>query len=228
MQKGKELLEQDKPISNIKLRIFSSFFIVLFFTISILWARPFFCILIFIAGICMLMEWYEITNSRIIYLLIGLIIIPIPITALLLMTINEENKWLLLTYFVAIWSVDTFAMIGGKKLKGPLLAPIISPNKRWSGLIVGALSSGIFCSLLSMLPSFTLPVNYFGNKIYLISACICLGVLAQISDLFISIFKRKFKVKDSGILIPGHGGALDRFDSIILTAPLLFLIGYEL
>lgn len=228
MQEGKELLEPDKLISNIKLRAFPSIIIVLFFTISILWGRPIFCILMLIVGGCMLFEWYEITNSRILYLLLGLIIIPIPITSLLLVSINEQLKWLLLSYFVTIWSVDTGAMIGGKKFKGPLLAPTISPNKTWSGLVIGVLSSGFFCGLLGRLPDFTIPNYNLNNKIYLILGCMLFAIFAQISDLFISFFKRKFNIKDSGSLIPGHGGALDRFDSIILTAPLLFLIGYKI
>jgi phosphatidate cytidylyltransferase len=117
-----------------------------------------------------------------------------------------------------IWSVDTMAMIGGKILQGPKLAPSISPNKTISGLLTGVISAVIIVIIIWQ------KNNLLINNIY--NVCLytmLLAVMAQVSDLLVSFFKRKFKVKDSGNIIPGHGGVLDRFDSIILTAPIIFL-----
>jgi phosphatidate cytidylyltransferase len=191
-------------------------------TVSILFAPPLFMILILLIATGMLIEWFELTKSSFIHLLLGLIIIPIPIISLLLVNVEYDSRWILFSYFVAIWSVDTFAMIGGKKLKGPKLAPKLSPNKTWSGLIIGVVSSGTVVVVISTIPSFNIPDCSLFDKTHLILNCMFIAFIAQMSDLFISYFKRKFDVKESGVLIPGHGGVLDRFDSIILTAPILY------
>ncbi|HJD59602.1 MAG TPA: phosphatidate cytidylyltransferase [Rickettsia endosymbiont of Omalisus fontisbellaquei] len=219
-QKGKEHLAKDKQ--NIYLRILSGIVLVPLFVVAILWFKPLFYILMILVGMGMLSEWYNMTYSSIPYQLIGLIIIPIPIALLILL--EDTNSQLIMLYFCIIWSVDTFAMIGGKTFKGAKLAPKISPKKTWSGLITGVLSAGIVAVLINFIPSFHIENYYFSNKVYLFIISCILALIAQLSDLFISYFKRKFNIKDSGHIIPGHGGVLDRFDSIILTAPVLFLI----
>lgn len=221
-QKGKEHLAKDKQKSNIYLRVLSGLILVPLFVVAILWFKPLFYILMILVGMGMLSEWYNMTYSSIPYQLIGLIIIPIPIALLILL--EDTNSQLIMLYFCIIWSVDTFAMIGGKTFKGAKLAPKISPKKTWSGLITGVLSAGIVAVLVNFIPSFHIENYYFSNKVYLFIISCILALIAQLSDLFISYFKRKFNIKDSGHIIPGHGGVLDRFDSIILTAPVLFLI----
>ncbi|MCC8415843.1 MAG: phosphatidate cytidylyltransferase [Rickettsia endosymbiont of Gnoriste bilineata] len=228
-QKGRGLLAAGKKKSNIATRILSALVIGPVFIISIISIKSLFYILMLLIAVGMLYEWYQmtkpsITKSSFLYGLFGLIIIPIPIISLVIIATEDKNRWLLLLYFTIIWSVDVFAMIGGKNIGGIKLAPKISPNKTWSGLITGVLASGVAAFLLSLLPGFDLPTYYLLNKRHLIIAAFCLALIAQMSDLFISYFKRKFAIKDSGTIIPGHGGVLDRFDSIILTAPILFLL----
>lgn len=211
-------------MSNLATRALSGLVICLIFVSSILWLPYLFDAIMLIIALIMLFEWYEMTNSSFINLLLGLTIIPIPIISLLLINLNPDNRWTLLIYFVNIWSVDTFAMISGKTLKGPKLAPYLSPNKTWSGLVCGSLAAAMIIMLLiTKIPAFNATKYYLFNSHYLILNSFGIAVIAQLSDLFISYFKRKFKIKDSGNFIPGHGGVLDRFDSIILTAPLLFL-----
>jgi len=219
----KDKLVKDKQKSNIYLRILSGLVLVPLFVVSILWLKPLFYVLILLVGIGMLSEWYDMTRSSIPYLLIGLIIIPIPIS-LLLLSVKPTNSWLIMLYFCIIWSVDTFAMIGGKTFKGAKLAPKISPKKTWSGLIIGVISAGLVAVLVSLIPNFYIEQYYSLNRIHLFLVSCGLALIAQLSDLFISYFKRKFHIKDSGHIIPGHGGVLDRFDSIILTSPVLFFI----
>ena len=209
---------------NIYLRTLSSIVLVPLFIIAIFWIKPLFYILMMLVAIGILYEWYHMTRSSISYLLIGLAIIPVPIGLLILLSTEYTNRWLIMLYFCIIWSVDTFAMIGGKTFKGVKLAPKISPKKTWSGLVTGILSAGLATVLISLIPSFYIENYYFSNKIFLFIISSILALIAQLSDLFISYFKRKFNIKDSGTIIPGHGGVLDRFDSIILTAPILFFI----
>ncbi len=213
-----------KKKSNIVVRILSALVIGPVFIIAIMFIKSLFYILMLLIAVGMLYEWYQMTKSSFSYGLLGFIMIPIPIISLVIIAIEDKNRWLLLLYFTIIWSVDVFAMIGGKNIGGAKLAPKISPNKTCSGLITGVLASGVTAFLLSLMPGFDLPTYYLLNKRHLIIAAFCLALIAQMSDLFISYFKRKFAIKDSGTIIPGHGGVLDRFDSIILTAPILFFI----
>jgi len=105
-----------------------------------------------------------------------------------------------------VWSTDTFAYAGGSLLKGPKLVPSISPNKTWSGSIVGLIGG----TAVGFGTSFWLVPFVFH-----IPAIIILVLIAQGGDLLESLVKRWSLVKDSGVLIPGHGGFLDRLDSFL-------------
>ena len=113
-------------------------------------------------------------------------------------------------------------MFGGKALKGPKLAPVVSPGKTRSGAVsgvVGGILAGLVYAKLALEPSgFQLPlwqVLVFG---------LVLSVVAQIGDLAESLFKREAGVKDSGGLIPGHGGVLDRLDSLYFVLPVAAML----
>lgn len=203
-------------------RILSGLVIGLLFIFSIAFSRNIFIIIILIVFILMLIEWYHMTYHSLPYIILGFFITIIPMASLILINI-KFHRIVLLEYFIIIWLVDIFAMLGGKSLKGPKLAPYISPNKTWSGLIIGVFSAVILSTLITKFLVYRLNLSYnkYHYRIVLISI---IALLAQVSDLFISFFKRKFGIKDSGKLIPGHGGVLDRFDSTILTAPVLLLI----
>ena len=207
------------------LRVLSSLVMGPLFIVAIIFSKLLFCALMLLITIGMLYEWYNMTMSSTLHVLFGCIIVPISTISLAVIASAGENHWLLLAYFVTRWSVDSFAMIGGKNIGGPKLAPKISPKKTWSGLVSGIAGAAASVYLLSLIPGFSL--QQFHCRSHLIIAVIFLALIEQMSDLFISYFKRKFAIKDSGTLIPGHGGVLDRFDGIILTAPLL-LIYYEL
>lgn len=210
-----------KKPSNIQTRIVSAIFIGIIFITAIFFIRSLFIVLMLGVTAGMLMEWYNITNKKNNYLYLGLLIIPIPTSCLLYISNHDNTGWLLFTFFLVIWSVDSTAMFVGKLLEGPKLAPRLSPRKTISGLLGGVVAAAILPVLLKLIPTYNI-VDYFStSQIALSFKFAFLGFVAQMSDLFISYFKRKFNVKDSGSIIPGHGGMLDRFDSIILTAPLV-------
>ena len=206
-------------MSNLFLRIISGLALGGIFLLSIFYMRSLFNIILYLITILMLIEWFEMTKSSIKNIILGLIFIPLAIASLLLLSHIDSSGYLLITYFTMIWSVDIMAMFGGKMIGGVKLAPRISPNKTVSGLLCGIFSAAINVYILSAL--FVYPNYNFTNipKIELLLYILLFGILAQVSDLSVSIFKRKFGVKDTGTIIPGHGGVLDRFDSIILTAP---------
>ena len=208
---------------NLLVRCLSGLALGCFFIVAIFFLRPLFYIAIYSIAAVMLFEWYNITKTSIYHNLIGLLAIPIPIASLLLISYIDQTGWLLMTFFCIVWSVDVMAMFGGKLIGGPKLAPKTSPNKTISGLVIGVLSAIISVNILTLISGYTLPYMIDKSNISLSFFALVIGVIAQISDLSVSLIKRKFKIKDTGTIIPGHGGALDRFDSIILTAPLIAL-----
>jgi phosphatidate cytidylyltransferase len=114
---------------------------------------------------------------------------------------------------LSVWAVDIFAMFTGKIIGGPKLAPVISPKKTWAGLIGGMVGAALAAVL-----SFLTVVGFgFGQMQFtsLVLLAPLLAIVAQAADLFESAIKRRFDVKDSGAIIPGHGGLLDRVDGLI-------------
>jgi phosphatidate cytidylyltransferase len=117
-----------------------------------------------------------------------------------------------------IWASDIGAYLVGRLIGGPLLAPRISPGKTWSGAaggIVSALAVGWGAACL--LPAGSGPV-----RVAAVAVVLC--VIGQLGDLAESRAKRHFGVKDSGMLLPGHGGLLDRMDALIAAAPFAALL----
>jgi phosphatidate cytidylyltransferase len=205
-------------MTNMQRRVISALVLAPIFIASIMLQPWLFAFLILAVALSMLIEWYDITQSKTNYLLLGLPIIAIPVASLICLRFMQDGQYAILTYFIIIWSVDSAAMFGGRSIGGPKLAPSLSPKKTWSGLLIGALAGGLAPLLLSLLlPNFNFPFTGLSLVIFGFG----LGLVEQCSDLFISFFKRKFDIKDSGSIIPGHGGMLDRFDGIILTAPIL-------
>jgi phosphatidate cytidylyltransferase len=121
-----------------------------------------------------------------------------------------------LVMLLAIWGGDTFALIAGKKIGKRPFAPILSPNKTQEGALAGFLAGiGIAVALQ----------HFFFQDLDLrcvVAASILLGVCGQLGDLAESMIKRTAGVKDSSHLIPGHGGVLDRMDSLLLSIPVLY------
>ncbi|MBX3118468.1 MAG: phosphatidate cytidylyltransferase [Fimbriimonadaceae bacterium] len=116
----------------------------------------------------------------------------------------------------ALWAGDSAAILAGKYLGKHLLAPKISPKKT----VEGAVANFIFCILGAMLGGYIAGIPMVWSAVCGAAA----GVFGQAGDLFQSAWKRKFDKKDSGSLLPGHGGILDRIDSLLFTAPVVALI----
>ena len=125
---------------------------------------------------------------------------------------------------------DSGAYFAGKLWGKKPLAAKISPNKTWVGLLGGVLCAGIFVGLMVHVApneiSTIFPTLFQKNRgmITLVLAAGVLAVIAQGGDLFESWFKRRFSVKDSGSIIPGHGGVLDRVDGVLLGAPVTAIV----
>lgn len=154
-----------------------------------------------------------VTNRR--ELAAGVLYVGLPILALLL--IRRQGEGVLFTFWVLalVWACDIGAYAAGRFIGGPKLAPAISPNKTWAGLIGGVAAASVFAAVLHLA---------YGLPWRLTLATPLLALLAQGGDLYESWLKRRAGVKDSGTLLPGHGGVMDRLDGLVPVAPVAALL----
>lgn len=131
-------------------------------------------------------------------------------------TLNFNPEFLVFSFILAIWICDTSAYFIGSKFGKNKLLPAVSPKKSWEGAIAG------FVGALFTMVIFNLATNNF-NLIHSIFLGIIVGIAGQIGDLAESQLKRDAQVKDSSNILPGHGGFLDRFDSIMFVSPLILI-----
>jgi len=130
--------------------------------------------------------------------------------------VPDDGLGLLIYLLFAVWATDIGAYAAGRTIGGPKLAPRISPKKTWAGLIGGMISAAVFGAGVALAFGAARP-----GFAALLAAV--LAVVSQAGDLFESGVKRHYDVKDSGRLIPGHGGLLDRVDGLIVAAPVFAL-----
>lgn len=132
-----------------------------------------------------------------------------------LRNVPDGGRDLVFWILAVVWATDIGAYFAGRGIGGPKLAPKISPNKTWAGLIGGALSAGLVGVVAAGL---------IGRDVLLLAVGgMVLAVVAQGGDLLESWCKRRFGVKDSSHIIPGHGGILDRVDGLLAVLPVVFL-----
>ena len=142
------------------------------------------------------------------------------LTAIALAEIRDDDLRgfvLMLFIFATVWATDIFAYFVGRAIGGPKLAPRISPGKTWSGAIGGAVAAIIAGT--AVVWSF-----FSADDLRIPVLALVLSVCSQIGDLFESFVKRRFGVKDSSHLIPGHGGVMDRVDGLIFACFAAFLL----
>lgn len=150
---------------------------------------------------------------------------PVMFSFIYRIRMTEYGMYLVWMVFIASWISDTFAYFTGMLLGKHKLAPVLSPKKSIEGSIGGIIGSALAGALFGYLFS-----TKVGQEINLIVVCAVLGalgsVISQIGDLAASAIKRNHEIKDYGNLIPGHGGIMDRFDSVIVTAPIIYFLVY--
>lgn len=146
---------------------------------------------------------------------------------------GEKGSFVMTLWFILmVWSVDIGGYIIGMSLRGPKLAPRISPNKTWSGLIGGVILaiavSFIYMYITKSILNLPLPMK---EQLKFAQLGAMVAFIAQIGDLVESAIKRHLNIKDSSSLIPGHGGVFDRIDGLIFAAPIVYcfftLVSFE-
>ncbi len=146
----------------------------------------------------------------------GLPYIVLPSAALLSIAAAPMGPKTVLWLFAVVWATDIGGYLAGKSIGGPKLAPSISPNKTWAGFFGGTLlAAAAAAAFVPFAGGAALRLAGFG---------ILVSLASQAGDLLESAVKRHFAVKDSGSIIPGHGGIFDRLDGLLAAAPLLALL----
>jgi phosphatidate cytidylyltransferase len=161
------------------------------------------------------------------YSIFGLIYIGLPMGMLYLLSTRDNGPSLLLFLFLAVWCGDVAALYIGRAFGRRKLAPKLSPNKTWEGSVASVAGSILVTLLLVWVSGLLVARNieslsYPGPILHWITLAILVNIGAQLGDLVESAIKRGAGVKDSGHLLPGHGGMLDRIDALLLAAPLLW------
>ncbi len=165
--------------------------------------------------------FFIVITTRLPKLARGILYCGFPALAVVFLRDRPDGLLLAFWAMALVWACDIGAYFAGRTIGGPKLAPTISPNKTWAGLIGGVLSASVLGGVL----------QYAGLPLHLVLATPLLAVLAQVGDLYESQLKRMAGVKDSGNVLPGHGGVMDRLDGLVPVAPaaaLMLLAGLYL
>jgi phosphatidate cytidylyltransferase len=202
---------------NLRLRILSSLVLAPLVLLAIYvggWIYALTVTAVMALGMC---EWLRLNASDIKWKLLG---IPyLGGSGLALIYLRElPDIGMGLGYFLiaAVWGTDIGAYAAGKLIGGPKLAPVISPHKTWAGLFGGM--------ALAVLFGYGVATAMGARQLKIaIGLALLLAIAAQAGDLFKSVFKRRAGVKESGNVIPGHGGVLDRIDGLIFAGIVLAL-----
>lgn len=183
-------------------------------------------------------EWLQMSRLAqypLLNLVPGLVYILVCFAAIIQLRLGfVDGAGLTLALLLSVWASDIGAYFTGKAVGGPKMAPTISPNKTWAGLIGGMVSStAVFAGYVLYAGPWLSVVsgwNVSAAQMVPLPLVLLLGasitISGQAGDLLVSMEKRKVGVKDTGSLIPGHGGILDRIDALMLAA-LVFLISIK-
>jgi len=157
--------------------------------------------------------------------LFGLVWIIIFLGNIILIRNHHGGLQLTLCMFFSVWACDSAAFYFGSKFGKQKILPNISPNKTWMGTIAGYLSS-LFVVYFAVHFNFFTDIEFGFKFIDIIIMGTIFGIVGQLGDFFESMIKRDLGVKDSGTLLQGHGGVLDRFDSLLFVIPTLLIYLY--
>ena len=181
--------------------------------------------LVIVVFLCMVLEYgkkEELDFTAMCAVLTAGIAIPLALSCLLRLRMLEHGAGLVLIPLVAAFMSDAMALFGGMMFGRTKLAPLVSPKKTREGAVSGLVGGmvGMILFRISFFLCTEVPLH--------IGWCVLLGlvgaVLGQLGDLSFSCIKRQYGIKDYGRLLPGHGGVLDRFDSVIFAAPVIWMI----
>ncbi|WPX98184.1 phosphatidate cytidylyltransferase [Candidatus Fokinia crypta] len=218
--------------NNFIVRCFSSCFIVIASLCVNFASEHAFMLYLMVVGIMMIIEFQKMVSYHhakiftgirrrlklLEWMLLGIAYVLCFIDSMLYMRKMENGQWLVVLLFAIVWTTDTSAYISGKLFGKRCLPSYISPTKTYEGLFLSIIITVVvICPLMEMMQKYNIydsAASCFSNIVLIL----ILSIASHCGDLLESVLKRHFMVKDSGNVIPGHGGVLDRFDSMIFAS----------
>ena len=184
------------------------------------WSFIFYTLIVLLIALMIIyvLQFPKYSTTKMMQVFFGVIYVGVMLSFVYLTRMERDGLKLVWLIFIASWVCDTCAYISGMLLGRHKLTPALSPKKSVEGAIGGVVGATVVGFLYGMLIE-------LGDASW-VPAVICgVGaVISQFGDLTASAIKRNHDIKDFGRLIPGHGGILDRFDSVIVTAPIVFIL----
>tara|TARA_A100001035_G_C27764898_1_gene493120 strand:- start:1160 stop:1795 length:636 start_codon:yes stop_codon:yes gene_type:complete len=206
-------------LNEVEKRILSSLILVPIAIFFIIQGSIFFIFFLTILYLVTTYEWFKMSKNFFLLQFAGIIFLSFSFYSTY--TIREEG----FEFFLFIVTICIFTDIGGymfgKIFKGPKLG-FISPNKTYSGVVGSFIMS--FISALIFIKYFEIVLIFNTDNLFLFLIILFISFISQIGDLIISFFKRKAKLKDTGKILPGHGGLLDRIDGLIFVMPVIYFL----
>lgn len=213
---------EDKPIS---LLVAVQALCAVLLMLAVVWGSPH----LYLSAACSIVSVITaayFVKANIVWALIGFFYALVPSISFVLIS-DMMGGEVVLWMMIVIWSMDTGAYFAGKNIGGPKMSPKISPNKTWSGLIGGTVTAMLFSGIYAyFMKEQNIPLFESATILLILSGLF--AILSQMGDLAESAVKRKFSVKDSGAIIPGHGGVMDRVDGVLFVAPAVLAVSYVL
>ena len=163
----------------------------------------------------------ELWGSSAVIMIIGVLTLVPGFAALIELKRHVESNYLICLLFFLIWGADIGAYFSGRAFGKRKLAPRVSPGKSWAGFYGGVVTSFVIAVLMSLYLG--RPQLATADGVIFLAACMFIAVVSVLGDLTISMFKRHRDIKDSSNLLPGHGGFLDRIDSLLSASPVFAL-----
>ncbi|WP_321341099.1 phosphatidate cytidylyltransferase [Breoghania sp.] len=161
---------------------------------------------------------WEMAARRSPWCALGVLYAGLPTVALAELRLGEYGLWAVAVILALTWATDIAAYFSGRTLGGPKLWPSVSPNKTWSGAIGGVVGGALAACIVVL-------VSGIGSPVAIALLAVVFSVASQLGDLAESALKRRFGVKDSGNLIPGHGGIMDRVDGLVTATFAAYVVG---
>jgi phosphatidate cytidylyltransferase len=213
----------DNPVSNtIKIISYTASIMLIVGTCLGSWEIEFLILFLNFMALSIFVLFKFADNQEVFQLIakqiLGIVYIPISLSLLIFMKEFDQGNLWIIWLLIVIFSNDTGAFYGGKFFGKNALSPNISPNKTIEGSIGGIITS--------LIVGFVFSVIFFKDfslSFLMIPASFMLAITGQIGDLFESAMKRASNIKDSGSILPGHGGMLDRIDGLLLAIPVLYV-----
>ncbi len=153
----------------------------------------------------------------------GLFYVAVMLSYVYQIRMLENGVYLAFLIFICSWGCDTCAYCVGKLIGKHKMAPVLSPKKSIEGAVGGVLGTGLLTVIYLNVFKAQMGIGVTGIAILAVISAVA-GLISMVGDLTASAIKRNYDIKDYGTLIPGHGGILDRFDSMIITAPIIYYL----